>query len=122
MRLEDLRNKGFDVDSAMELCIDSEEIYQEILEAALDEGKEKLPFMRECVEKEDYERYCIEVHGLKNAARQIGAAKLSELAFEQEKAAKAGEYDVVKGNYEAMLAVYQEIIDFLREFLGEEAL
>ena len=53
MRLEDLRNKGFDVDSAMELCIDSEEIYQEVLEAALDEGVEKLPFMRECVEKED---------------------------------------------------------------------
>lgn len=121
MQLEDLREKGFDVDSAMELCIDSEEIYQEVLEAALDEGMEKLPFMRECVEKEDYERYCIEVHGLKNAAKQIGAMELSELAFDQEKAAKAGEYDVVKENYESMLEAYQKIIDFLRGFLGNEA-
>jgi len=121
MRLEDLRNKGFDVDSAMELCIDSEEIYKEVLETALEEGIEKLPFIRECVEKEDYDRYCIEVHGLKNAAKQIGATQLSELAFEQEKAAKAGEYDTVKGNFEAMLTVYQEMIDYLREFLKEEA-
>ncbi len=121
MRLEHLRNKGFDVDSAMELCIDSEEIYKEVLEAALDEGKEKLPFMRECVEKEDYDRYCIEVHGLKNAAKQIGAMQLSELAFDQEKAAKAGEYDIVKENYEAMLTAYQEMITILQEFLEEEA-
>lgn len=120
MRLENLKDKGFDVDSAMELCIDSEDIYKEVLEAALEEGMEKLPFIRECVEKEDYDRYCIEVHGLKNAAKQIGALHLSELAFGQEKAAKAGEYDVVKENYEAMLTVYQETIDFLREFLAEE--
>ena len=46
--------------------------------------------------------------------------RLSELAFDQEKAAKAGEYDVVKGNYESMLEAYQEIIDFLREFLENE--
>ncbi|MDE6606884.1 MAG: Hpt domain-containing protein [Lachnospiraceae bacterium] len=121
MRLENLKNRGFDVDSAMELCIGSEEIYQEILDAALDEGKKKLPLMKECVEKEDYERYCIEVHGLKNAAKQIGAMELSELALEQEKAAKAGSYDVVKENYEAMLAAYQKIIDALEEFLKEES-
>jgi len=121
MRLDILRNKGFDVDSAMALCIGSEEIYQEVLETALDEGTKKLPFIRECVEKEDYDRYCIEVHGLKNAAKQIGAKQLSELAFEQEKAAKVGEYDAVKESYEAMLAAYQGVIDFLEEFLKKEA-
>lgn len=121
MRLENLKNKGIDVDSAMELCIGSEEIYQEVLDAALDEGKRKLPFMKECVEKEDYERYCIEVHGLKNAAKQVGAMELSELALEQEKAAKAGNYDVVKENYGAMLVAYQKVIDVLEEFLEEEA-
>lgn len=118
MTLQDLKDKGFDVDSAMQFCVDSEDIYREVLETALEEGLEKIPFIRECVEKEDFARYCIEVHGLKNAARQIGAAALSDLAFEQEKAAKAENYDFIKETSENLLANYQQTMDILKEFLA----
>lgn len=115
MTVYDLKCKGFDVDSALELCIGSEEIYKEVLETALEEGLEKIPFIRECAEKEDFKRYGIEVHGLKNAARQIGAIELSDMAFEQEKAAKAENYEYIKETYEAMLAHYQQTMDVLKE-------
>ncbi len=118
MTVFDLKEKGFDVDGAMSLCVDSEDIYKEVLETALEEGEEKLPFIRECVEKEDFKRYCIEVHGLKNAARQIGATELSEMALEQEKAAKAENYDFIKESYEKLLALYQETMDVLKEFFA----
>lgn len=116
MTLEGLKAKGFDVDSAMVFCINSEEIYREVLETALQEGLEKIPFIRECVQKEDYGRYCIEVHGLKNAAKQIGAMQLSELAWEQEKAAKEQNYEFIKDTYETLLERYQEILNILQEF------
>lgn len=115
MTVYDLRDKGFDVDSAMSLCVDSEDIYKEVLETALEEGLEKIPFIRECVEKRDFQRYCIEVHGLKNAARQIGAIGLSEMAYEQEKAAKEENYGFILESYEKLLAFYQETMDVLKK-------
>lgn len=115
MTVYDLRDRGFDVDSALSLCVESEDIYKEVLETALEEGLEKIPFIRECAEKEDFKRYCIEVHGLKNAARQIGAVELSDMSFEHEKAAKAENYDFIKENYEKLLAFYQETLDVLKE-------
>ena len=118
MTVYDLKDRGFDVDSALELCVGSEEIYQEVLETALEEGLEKIPFIRECVEKEDFKRYGIEVHGLKNAARQIGATELSEMAFEQEKAAKAEDYEYIKGTCEALLGHYQQTMDILKELFA----
>ncbi len=118
MTVYDLRDKGFDVNSALELCVGSEEIYKEVLETALEEGLEKIPFIRECVEKEDFKRYTIEVHGLKNAARQIGASELSDLAFEQEKAAKAEQYEFIKETYEKLLEKYSQTMDVLKKLLG----
>lgn len=40
-RFEDLTSKGFDVDEGIKLCGGDEEIYMEVLWAAMEEGKEK---------------------------------------------------------------------------------
>lgn len=117
MTLEELKEKGFDVDSAMVFCINSEEIYKDVLDTALEEGLEKIPMIGGCVEREDFNRYCIEVHGLKNAARQIGANTLSDMAFEHEKAAKAEDYDFIKSNFAVLLEQYKVVLDMIKEFL-----
>ena len=66
---EDLTVKGFDVKEGIRLCGGDEEIYMEVLWAAMVEGKDKIPLIRSVYEKKDLERYRIEVHGLKNAMR-----------------------------------------------------
>ncbi|MDD3369742.1 MAG: hypothetical protein PHP50_12830 [Lachnospiraceae bacterium] len=118
MTLEELALKGFDIAAAMELCIDDEDIYREVLETALEEGKEKVPLIRECEQNENYDRYIIEVYGLKNAARQIGAMKLSEMAKEQENAGKAREYDKIHAGVEPLLVEYNNVIAILEEFMA----
>ena len=55
---------------------------------------------------------------MKNSSRQIGANELSDLAFEQEKAAKAENYEYIKGTYEELLTHYQKTMDVLKELLG----
>ena len=40
---KDLTIKGFDVDEGIRLCGDDEEIYMEVLWAAMEEGKQKIP-------------------------------------------------------------------------------
>lgn len=113
----ELTSHGFDVDTGLAMCAEDEEVYQEVLEAALEEGREKIPFLRECYEKKDMKRYCIEVHGLKNAAQSIGALKLSELAKKQEFAVKEDNLHIVEEGIDALLAEYQNVVDALEEWI-----
>lgn len=115
--ISDLEKRGFDVEEGIVMCAGDEEIYLEVLDAALEEGREKLPLIRECYERKDYERYCIEMHGLKNAMKSIGASKLSEAAREQEMAVKENRFDLVDEKVEEVLAQYRDVIDVLNELL-----
>ncbi|MCR4727936.1 MAG: Hpt domain-containing protein [Lachnospiraceae bacterium] len=111
MQINDLANYGFNVSEAMELCINDEEIYREVLETALEEGREKVVLFEDLFAKGDFDRYTIEAHGLKNAARQIGAIELSELAKASELDGKAGNLDAVKERHPRLLQKYKETID-----------
>lgn len=68
-------------------------------------------------EKEDYSNYTIFVHALKSTSKMIGAVNLSEMARKMEESGKAGEFDYIKENYDAMItecdAVVAEISDYL---------
>ena len=59
------------------------------------------------------------MHGLKNAMKSIGANYLSQLAGEQEQAAKMENYAVMKVGVEELLEQYQIVVDALAELLGE---
>lgn len=115
--IDDLGNRGFEVEEGIAMCAGDEEIYMEVLEAALEEGQEKLPLIREYYEQKDFERYCIEMHGLKNAMKSIGANKLSEAAKEQEFAVKENNLQLVDEHVEDVLAQYQDIVDVLEELM-----
>ncbi|MDE6388708.1 MAG: hypothetical protein K2L82_12995 [Lachnospiraceae bacterium] len=116
--IDDLEKRGFDVEEGIVMCAGDEEIYLEVLEAALEEGKEKLPLIKECYERKDYDRYCIEMHGLKNAMKSIGAGFLSEAAKEQELAVKENNLRLVDEGVERVLAQYQDVIDVLEELMA----
>lgn len=116
--IDDLGNRGFEVEEGIAMCAGDEEIYMEVLEAALEEGQEKLPLIREYYEQKDFERYCIEMHGLKNAMKSIGANKLSEAAKEQEFAVKENNLQLVDERVEDVLAQYRDIVDALEELMA----
>lgn len=113
--IEDLARRGFDVEAGIGMCAGDEELYLEVLHEALEEGEEKIPLIRRLYEERDYERYLVEVHGLKNAMRSIGADHLSEAAKEQEFAVKEQNYGLVQEKVEALLEEYQDVVHGLRE-------
>lgn len=115
--IELLKQQGFDTEQGLEICIGDPEIYMEVLETALEEGRDKIPVIRESAEKDDYERYLIETHGLKNAAKSIGAMILSQMAYEQEMAARQKDYDSIKKNYQALLEQYEKVLNQLEDAL-----
>ena len=118
--IDDLQNRGFDVEEGIAMCAGDEELYAEVLDAALEEGKEKIPLIRQLYEEKDYERYCVEVHGLKNAMKSIGANHLSEAARVQEFAVKDNNLTLVDEGVDALLTEYQDVVDALEELMANQ--
>lgn len=118
--IDDLQNRGFDVEEGIAMCAGDEELYAEILDAALEEGKEKIPLIRQLYEEKDYDRYCVEVHGLKNAMKSIGANHLSEAARVQEFAVKDNNLALVDEGVDALLTEYQDVVDALEELMANQ--
>ena len=118
--IDDLQNRGFDVEEGIAMCAGDEELYAEVLDAALEEGKEKIPLIRRLYEEKDYDRYCVEVHGLKNAMKSIGANHLSEAARVQEFAVKDNNLALVDEGVDALLTEYQDVVDALEELMANQ--
>lgn len=118
--IDDLQNRGFDVEEGIAMCAGDEELYAEVLDAALEEGKEKIPLIRQLYEEKDYDRYCVEVHGLKNAMKSIGANHLSEAARVQEFAVKDNNLTLVDEGVDALLTEYQDVVDALEELMANQ--
>ena len=118
--IDDLQNRGFDVEEGIAMCAGDEELYAEVLDAALEEGKEKIPLIRQLYEEKDYDRYCVEVHGLKNAMKSIGANHLSEAARVQEFAVKDNNLALVDEGVGALLTEYQDVVDALEELMANQ--
>lgn len=118
--IDDLQNRGFDVEEGIAMCAGDEELFVEVLDAALEEGKEKIPLIRQLCEEKDYDRYCVEVHGLKNAMKSIGANHLSEAARIQEFAVKDNNLALVDEGVDALLTEYQDVVDALEELMANQ--
>ena len=118
--IDDLQNRGFDVEEGIAMCAGDEELFVEVLDAALEEGKEKIPLIRQLYEEKDYDRYCVEVHGLKNAMKSIGANHLSEAARVQEFAVKDNNLALVDEGVDALLTEYQDVVDALEELMANQ--
>lgn len=118
--IDDLEDRGFDVEEGIAMCAGDEDIYLEVLEAALEEGQEKIPLIRQLYEEKAYDRYCIEVHGLKNAMKSIGANHLSEAAKVQEFAVKENNLNLVEEGIDALLTEYQGVVDALAELMENQ--
>ncbi len=63
--------------------------------------------------------YTIEVHAMKNTARMIGAAHLSEWFFRMEKCGKAGDVETIAGETPDLIKELKSFKDILRPY-GEE--
>lgn len=93
---------GINVKAAMKYADDSMEFYEQLIGIFLKEYEQK----RAKIAKEGKhsgQQYTVLVHGLKNSARYLGADKLADMAFEHEKASKAGNDSYIAEHLEALL-------------------
>ena len=109
---------GVDMESAMKYYSGDEEGFVDLLELYCMDGKNKIQLLHELVES-DILRYQIEVHGLKSASANIGAAEVSAMARDQENAAAQGDREFISAQFPRLLAEYETLLANIGEFLEE---
>lgn len=113
MEQQELINK----DSAMTYCCNSDEIYYDLLNVYVTQAKKNVEKLPAFYEKKDWENYKIIVHAIKSTSLTIGAGTLSEMAKEQEMAAKERNEAFIVENWEKFFAYYHAVIQKAEEML-----
>ena len=102
---ENIAVGDLDVRSAMKFLV-SGELFWKVLKVFYNGIDKKARLIKSLEERENWTDYTVEVHALKNSARQIGALSLSEKAAALEAAGNAGDAGAVHSLTDEMLAQY----------------
>ena len=90
---------------ALEFLV-SEELFWKVLKVFYRSINKKAKLIKLLEEQEDWTNYTVEVHALKNSAKQIGAISLSEKAAALEKAGNARDARIIHNTTDEMLEQY----------------
>lgn len=111
--------EGLDTTYAINL-LGTEELYRSVLMDYYRWIDKKANIIEEAYQKKDWKIYTIEVHALKSASRQIGAAKLADCAAVLEKAGNEEDQQTIDMHTENMLQMYRSYKKTLGELFSEE--
>lgn len=114
-KLDFLRNKGVEVDAAVENMMDVE-TYNEMLDDYYDEIKADFNNLVGYKNNNDMENYAIQVHAMKSNARSFGFMKLGDIAYKHEMASKAKDVNFVNENFAELQNVVSEVYNMITEY------
>ena len=107
---------SLDTEEALRL-LGSEKLFKAVVAEFHRTIPEKSARLEMLFRERKWDDYTIEVHGLKNAARQIGAIDLSNMCAELEKAGKIGHEEFIMGTHGEMIEKYKAYEKYLDSFL-----
>jgi len=99
-------------------CMDSEELYDEILSVFHEQCREYLPKLETYYGEQDWKQYAIIAHALKGNSLNIGAENFSKLSLQHELAGKEGNAEFISNDYADYVDALKSLMDKVesREF------
>lgn len=116
---EFLISKGVDLNKSLELFGDID-TYNETIGDFIVGAASKTNKLKEYMASKDMANYAVYVHSLKSDAKYFGFTKLAEIAYEHELKSKAGDTYYVYENLNNLVAVVNETITIVKEYLTDE--
>ncbi len=113
----DIHINGIDISEAMIHHSGEVSDYLELLQLYCTDGRRKITLLQELFEKEDFQTYEVEVHGLKSASANMGAMELSALAKDHEFAAKDGNAEYIRLHFRELITAYENQIRHIQDYL-----
>lgn len=99
-------------------CMDKVE--EDILRQFYKDGRRKIRLLGELADSRDWQRYTVEVHGLKSAAALIGRYELSAMARKHEQAGRQSDEGYIIRHFDRLLAEYSGVLAQLGDRFAEE--
>lgn len=106
-----------DKQSGLSYVMDSEELYQEILQSFCEQVAEYLPQLEECYRTKNWSAYAVLTHAIKGNARNIGANAFSDFSKKQEFAAKAQDETQILGDYALYIDMLCKLTDKVKQMI-----
>ena len=110
-----LRDKGVDMDKALEFLMDME-MYNMTIGDFLAGIDEKWDHIKQYKEANDMPRYAIEVHSLKSDCKYLGFMKLADVSYEHELKSKENDSEFVNQNYDRLVKEYEAAMAIINEY------
>lgn len=108
-----------DTEKALEFFDGDYEQYISTIRIFVEDYEKRIEKLGIAMEEENLNDYAILVHGLKGNSRTLGAMQLGELAFEEEKAAKAGDVKFLQEHQYELGKEWKLVMDGFTNLLSD---
>lgn len=109
-----LKENGINVDIGLGYSQNDKTLYCTLLSEYVMSSDERMNSLKKFCESQDCQQYGIVVHALKSASKMIGAAELSEVCAQLEKASDNSEIETIQNRTPAMLELYGKVLEAIR--------
>ena len=113
-----LRKAGIDVDAGLTRCQMDDGLYRSLLMEYASEAGKKVQSIQTYYDKRDWSDYAVMVHAVKSTSAMIGAAALSDLAYDLERAADEGNSDELNGKHGRFIAEYRAVAEAISKVIS----
>lgn len=117
---KELLESEIDLQSGLSHMNEDMHAYEKVAQVFVYQATETMEKLKELLQKKDLANYKIFVHGLKGNAATLGAAKLAEIAFEHETAAKKEDADYLIQHMDSLEVQVKKTITAFQRFCVEE--
>ncbi len=94
--------QGISIRQGLNYAGGNRDVYLDLIEMFLKGKEQQEQRIRELLEKGEIAEYGVLTHGLKGNARMLGADRLADIAFEHEKAGKAGQIEYAREHWDEL--------------------
>lgn len=101
-------------EEGLKLSYNSEELYNEILAAYIEESDEYKKNLSKFLEEKNWKEYAVIAHAIKSNSKQIGAQALFDEAYKMEMAGKSEDEGYITDNFSAFLTHYEEVLNEIK--------
>lgn len=118
--LSKLNAQGLDVAHGLSYLDGAVTDYLDILHTFATDTREKIIELCELLSSNDLVNFAIQIHGIKSAAKSVGALTLSDLSLKLEDAAKNKDISFIDANFENWLCTVRPLLEKLDEFFDAQ--
>ncbi len=109
--------EGVDTKTGIKNCAGSINVYFDLLQTFA--ASNMADTINKYYESEDLENYCVTVHAIKGAAKNIAAHDIADKAYSLERAAKRGDVHYIWDNHDELIKEYTDLVKLLKQiFFG----